>query len=145
MAIALLLLACGGRDAAPLVATLDALSLPATWQVARTDVKAQGGPGGCVELLEPDCPRVTRYYLVSGELTDVLEQAQVALEGQGFDDVKVIDPDCDSTLSGPKCVLTAAMEGMAIQVNVHPPGEDVDQLGLSRPDSAMVRITLSRH
>lgn len=144
IAIALLVLACGGRDPAPYVETLDGLDLPSTWQVAQTTVQSQGGQDGCVEALNARCPTVTRYFLVSGELTNVLEQAQIALAGQGFANIEVVDPECDSTLSGPKCVLTAAKEGMSIQVNIYPPGEDVDQLGLSKPDLATVRITLSR-
>jgi hypothetical protein len=145
IAIALLVLGCGGRDPAPYVATLDGLDLPSNWGVAQTTVQSQGGANGCIEALNARCPTVVRYFVVAGELTDVLSEAEDAVGAAGFGSIDVRHPACDSTLSGPRCSFDGAKEGMAIQVNVYPPGEDVEGLGLARPGLAMVRMTLNRH
>jgi len=141
----LLLGACAGRDPAPFVAELDGLALPSTWQVAQTDVRSQGGDSGCIELINPDCPRITRYYLVSGELRDILEEARQALVSHGFVNSEVVYPNCDSALSGSKCFFNAAKTGMEVSVNLYAPGEVVDHLGMPTSDMATVRITINRH
>jgi len=145
VALAVLLMGCGAQDPAPYLATLDGLSLPPSWEVASTEVESQDGSNGCIEAVNLHCPSVTRYLLVSGELTDVLDQVKAALGEGSFRDIEVHSPACDSTLSGPRCSMTGTKEGMVIQVNIYPPGEDVDQLGLSRLDLAMVRLILSRN
>lgn len=141
---ALLVLGCGGRDPAPYVATLDGLSLPSNWEIAETTIQSQGGQDGCIEALNARCPTVVRYFVVSGELADVLSEAEDAVSAAGFESIDVRHPACDSTLSGPRCAFDGGKEGMAIQVNVYPPGNDVDGLGLARPGLATVRMTLSR-
>ena len=144
-AIALLVLGCGGRDPSPYVATLDSLTLPQAWQVAQTSVKAQGAANGCVELINGQCPSVTRYFLVARQPTDALQDAKAAIAAQGFGDVEVTHPACDVVSSGPPCYLTARTGDIAIEVNVYRPGEDVDQLGLSKPDETIVRMIVHRH
>ncbi len=144
-ALAFLVLGCGGRDPSPYVAALDALSLPGTWQVAQTTVKAQGASDGCVELINGQCPSVTRYFLVAGEPSEALQAANVAVAAQGFGDVQVTHPACDVESSGPPCYLTATSGDMEIDVNVYRPGDDVDRLGLSKPDETIVRMIVHRH
>ena len=143
--IALVLVGCGGRDPAPYLATLDNLTLPSTWQVAQTTVNAQGASNGCVELVNGQCPSVTRYFLVAGEPSEALRDANAAVAAQGFGDMEVTHPACDVVSSGPPCYLTATNGDMAIDVNVYRPGDDVDQLGLSKPNETIVRMIVHRH
>jgi hypothetical protein len=143
--LALVVVGCGGRDLAPYQAAIDELGLPPTWHIAQTTTKSQGGQSGCVELINGTCPSVTRYYVVVGALADVLQTANIAVAAEGFGGIEVTHPACDVVSSGPPCYLTGTKGELAIDVNVYRPGDDVDQLGLSRPDAAIVRIIVHRH
>jgi hypothetical protein len=139
--LAVLLLACGG-DPAAMQSAIDQLSLPGNWQVAKTMVK--GGSSPCVALDDPYCPSATRYYNVSGPLPDALAQTVTAVTAEGFTQVDLLSPHCDANTNGAVCSLTATRDQLKIEVNVWPPGQDVDSQGVSQPGQATVRIKIRR-
>ena len=94
LAFALLVAACAG-DVDPYRAAVEALPFPAAWQVTKTITRGNGGETGCVQLADPMCPSVTRYYSVPGALPDLYQQARAALVQGGFGDVRDNAPNCD--------------------------------------------------
>src|SRR6185369_6594510 len=106
----------------------------------------QGGADGCFEVINGNCPSITRYYVTSGPLPDLMKLANDAAAANGFDDIVISDPVCDSATStiAPACFMTAKKSDMALEVTVYRPGVDVDGLGISVPDHATVRMIL-RH
>ncbi|MBI3751573.1 MAG: hypothetical protein HY263_07960 [Chloroflexi bacterium] len=133
----LLLAACGG-DPKPYQAAIDSLSMPASWQVARTVVK--GGSSPCVSLADAYCPSAWRYYLPTGALPDLFQDARKAVVDAGFTDLFEGHPNCDLKSNGAVCVITATRGDVRLEINLYPPGEDVDSLGLSLPDRPTIRI-----
>jgi hypothetical protein len=132
VAAALLVVACS--DTRPYVAAVDALPLPATWEVVKTDVGL--GISFCV-----NCPHVSRYYLASGDMPAVLKQIEQAIREAGYTDVQTSDPACDRNGNGALCSITARNGRFLLIAAVYRPGDDVDHLGLSRAGIPMVRIT----
>ena len=132
-----LLLGCG-RDPMPYRAAIDTLSLPATWQVAKTVDK--GGSSPCVSLGDAYCPSAWRYYVPAGALPDLFQEAKKAAVDAGFTDLFEGHPNCDLNTNGAVCVITATKGDIRLEINLYPPGKDVDSLGLSLPDRPTVRI-----
>jgi hypothetical protein len=132
VAATLIVVACS--DARPYVAAVDALSLPATWEVVKTDVAS--GMGFCA-----NCPHVTRYYLAPGEMPALLVQIEQVIRQAGYTDVRASDPAFDRNGNGALCTVTSRNERFLLIAGVYRPGDDVDHLGLSRADIPMVRIT----
>ena len=145
--VSLVVFGCGGHDPAPYLAAVDDLRFPPTWRIAHTTVMSQGGPNGCIELVDGHCPTITRYFLVDGSLSDSLDETQTAVASQGFVDIKVGAPSCDAAASSvaPSCSLTAAKDDMALQITLYRPGTDVDGLGISTTDRGTVRLILHRN
>jgi hypothetical protein len=137
--LAVLVGGCGG-DPAPLQAEIDGLDLPATWQVAKTVV--QSGASGCVTFDNPYCPSVTRYFVVSGDLPDVFQQAKGAIVKEGFGKLEEAFPHCDLNTDGPPCSMNATKGALRMEVDLYRPGKDVDSLGVSTADHATVRIVV---
>jgi hypothetical protein len=139
--IVLTLLASGcGGDATPFQAAIDDLPLPSSWQVANTAVK--GGSNGCIQIANPYCPSVTRYYTVSGKLPDMFQEAKSAIVAAGFGHVEELFPNCDLNTNGALCSINATKGDLRMEVNLYPPGDDVDSLGISVTDQPTVRITV---
>lgn len=134
LAVLLGLFVAGCADARPYVEAVDALSLPATWEVVKTDIGS--GMGFCAT-----CPHVSRYYLAPGEMPDVLGEIERAVREAGYRDVQTSDPECDRNGNGSLCSVTARNDRVLIIAGVYRPGDDVDHLGLSKADTPMVRIT----
>lgn len=137
-------LGCGGRDIAPYPTTITDLALPSTWQVVKTIVQTQGGQPSCVELIDGNCPAITKYYVVDGKLSSLLSDVQDAASRHGFADIRVNSPDCATATSSvaAACFMTASKGEMALEVTVYRPGQDVDGLGISVADLATVRLIL---
>ena len=135
--LAVLIGGCGA-DPAPLQAAVDGLPLPPSWQVAKTVV--EGGSSGCVTIANPNCPSVFRYYAVSGDLPDLFQQARTALVAEGYEGLEELSPNCDRNTDSSPCGLSATKGHIKIAVDLFRPGRDVDSLGISVPDHAIVRI-----
>ena len=60
--LALVVAGCGG-DPVPQQAAMDGLTVPSSWQAAKTISSA-----GCLKIANPDCPSVIRYFLVPEDL-----------------------------------------------------------------------------
>jgi hypothetical protein len=129
---------CSG-DARPLQSAMDSIVFPPSWETARTVVKS--GESGCpIAIADPYCPSVTRYFVVDGDLPSLLEAAKGAIVAQGFGDVQELTPTCDRETTGALCSLDAAKGDIQIEIDLYPPGKDVDALGLAVSDHATVRI-----
>jgi hypothetical protein len=137
VALALLASGCGG-DPAPFQAAVDGLSLPSTWQITKTVV--EGGPTGCLAIDNPNCPSVFRYYSVRGDLPDLFQQAETAIVAEGYGELQELFPSCDLNTDSSPCGLTATKDDIKIAVDLYRPGRDVDSLGISVPDRAIVRM-----
>jgi hypothetical protein len=136
---AMLVARCGG-DPGPFQETIDALSLPQTWETAKTTVK--GGALGCIAIDDFYCPSVRRYYLAAGTPPGVFQDARRAILALGFGDLFESAPECDRNTNGAICLLSARLGKVRIEVNIYPPGQDLDSLGISDPARPGVRITV---
>jgi hypothetical protein len=137
--LVLLVSGCGG-DPAPFQSAVDGLAFPSTWEVAKTVVK--GGSSGCMAVANPYCPSVTRYFTVTGDLPDLFQSAKRAIVADGFGNLEESFPTCDLDTNGAPCSITATKGDLRIEVNLYRPGDDVDSLGISKPDHATVRIVV---
>lgn len=140
-AVAIVVLGCGGPTAQQFEATLDALDLPA-WQLTHTTVASPDGPDPCVRVVNPYCPSIRRYYAADADPAQNLRAVKDAVVAAGFAIEEELHPECDQLSSGPVCSLAAVKDGARLEVNVHPPGEDVDHLGIAVDDLSIVRITV---
>ncbi len=140
LAFALLVAACAG-DVDPYRAAVEALPFPAAWQVTKTITRGNGGETGCVQLADPMCPSVTRYYSVTGALPDLYQQARTALVQSGFGKIEDHWPSCDAlTYRGPLCSLLTTKGDVLIQIALYPSDENVDGLRDRHSGQATVRI-----
>ena len=140
LAFALIVAACAG-DVDPYRSAVEALPLPSAWQVMKTIARGNGGETGCVQLADPMCPSVTRYYSVPGALPDLYQQARTALVQTGLGDIEDHWPSCDAlTYRGPLCSLLATHGDVRIQIALYPSDENVDGLGIATPGQPTVRI-----
>lgn len=138
-AMTLLVGGCGGGSA-PLQAAVDELTLPSTWEVAKTVV--QGGSSGCIAIANPNCPSVTRYFVVTGDLPDLFQEARTAVVAGGFSGLEELSPECDRDTSGAPCGINATKGDIRIQIDLYRPGQDVDSLGVAIPEHPTVRVIL---
>ena len=88
-----------------------------------------------------NCPHVDRYYVASGELPDLLDDARRATAAAGYADVIVSDAECDRNGNGALCSITARSPDILLLINVYAPGDDVDHLGVSRANQATLRFS----
>jgi hypothetical protein len=132
-AIVLAMGIAGCADAVPYRTSLDELPLPLTWELVNE--RTETARGFCF-----NCPSVARYYVASGELPDLLHDAERAVRAAGYPDVFVSDDKCDRNSNGALCSITARNAGILLLVALYPPGDDVDHLGVSRSDKATIRL-----
>ena len=115
--------------------------MPSAWQVVKTITRGNGGETGCVQLADPMCPSVTRYYIVPGALPDLYQQARTALVQSGFGEIEDHSPNCDAlTYGGPLCSLLTTKDDVLIQISLYPSDQNVDGLGIATPGQPTVRI-----
>ena len=134
--LALVMAGCGG-DPVPQQAAIDSLTVPSSWQAAKTISSA-----GCLKIANPDCPSVIRYFLVPEDLPAAFQEAKAAIVAAGFGDVSALFPNCDLNTNGSPCMLLGTQGDLGIQVDLFRPGKDVDSLGVSAADRATVRIII---
>ena len=136
--VAVFVLGCGGPDAAHYEAVLDELSIPASWELARTVVNAPGGLEDCVPGFGP-CPSVFRYYLVAGDPIDAYPEAKQMVVAAGFS----IDPEYYPQCEGggmPACAFVAVRDSDALTVGLFDPGRDPEALGIAKEGFSLIRI-----
>jgi hypothetical protein len=127
----------GCRDTKPYTEALDSLALPASWEVVKT--LTQPSTDVCV-----NCPQVLRYYVATGELTDLLEELKAAVTNAGFASLQIGSPTCElNDNTGLACTVTATKNDIRLLGIVYRPGSDVDSLGLSQPGKSTLRITVT--
>jgi len=82
------------------IAVVDELAVPASWELAHTEIKAPG-LDACVPIFG-NCPSVTRYYLLDADPGEVVAAAKEIVRASGFTvDVRVAPRDwCDPGLLG---------------------------------------------
>jgi hypothetical protein len=137
-AVAVVLLAAtatGCADVQPYVAALDALPLPSSFEAVKTVTEV--GIDICAT-----CRQAHRYYVASGELTDLLDVLKQAIAQAGYTSLQVGAPTCDlNDNTGLACTVGAKKDGIHLLANVYRSGSDVDSLGLSQPGKSTIRIT----
>jgi hypothetical protein len=139
--VAVLVLACGGPDAARYAATLDEIAVSEDWEAARTIVHAPGGDIDCTPTPFSDCPYVVRFYIVDGTQVDTYQELLAAVTLSGFTLQREFDPECDGQTD--PCGFTALREADQIFVAVYPPGRD-DGTGVARADRVTARVTVGK-
>ena len=144
MALALAVAGCAGPDVSPYVVAVDGLVLPTTWQVTKTVSRGTGGNAGCVQLADPMCPSVTRYYSAPGPLPDLYQDARSDVLAAGFGDLVDSHPECDLETNAARCSMAATHGEVRIEIYLFPDGQDVDAFGVSVPGQATVRV-IARH
>ncbi len=132
------------HDPQSYVEAVDGLGLPSTWTVRSTEVMSQGGTPGCIEAIDLQCPRVTRYLEAPGILRDLLEQARTAVVSGGYADVKERHPECATPTSGPTCGLSATKPGFVLYLDIYPSGSNVDGIAGLGGTVPTVRIIATR-
>lgn len=138
MGAVILLLACGGPDAAHYTAVLEEVRVPEGWTDAATVVHGPGGDVDCQPTPFSECPYVVRFYTTGTTPSDAYRAALSAVAETGFDLEREFNPECD----GPSlaCALTAIRDADRLSVNVYQPGKD-DGTGVARPEQVTVRVT----
>ncbi len=140
--VAVLVVACSGPNAAHYEAVLDELSIPSTWELADTTVRAPGGEIDCAPFLTSYCPSVARYYLVdAGAAIDAYGKAKQLLIEAGFEIQNEFLPKCDTSTSGAACTVVAALDSDVVELAVYNPGEDTEGLGIAQKGRSIVRVT----
>jgi hypothetical protein len=134
---------CGGPDASHYQAVLDELAVPAGWELAHEAVKAPGGSDPCASLL-PECPSVTRYYLVPGSPVDAYPGAKRMVTDAGFKIDLDTGPACDAPPGSSACALAGARDDDLIRVSIYKPGSDIQGLATKPPDRTIVLVTATR-
>jgi hypothetical protein len=143
IAFAALILA-PGPSAADYEAALDELAIPADWELAHTTVEATGTLGGCMRLMNLNCPSVTRYYLVDGEATATYDALTESLTSAGFEIDQEFGPQCDLPPSGPLCSVLVSRRDVSVHANVNRPDSGDDGLGFREQDRLIVRLLARR-
>jgi hypothetical protein len=131
--------ACGPPPVSHYETLQDGLSIPSNWERTTERVQRPGSSMTCATIL-PGCPRVTRYYVVSGTPTDVFPQAKQVLVTAGF--TIATEYPCAAPSQTPACSMSSTRDGDALDVNVYNPGDDPDVVG-APGDRVLVRITAS--
>lgn len=137
--VAILLVGCGGPDAAHYEAVLDELPIPAAWELVQTTVRAPGGEIDCARIFS-SCPSVARYYLVAGNPIDAYPDAKQMLAAAGFTLDLDTGPKCDLPPTGPACVLQGRRDSDVVRVAINNPGDDADGLGIAEKDRSIVNV-----
>jgi hypothetical protein len=134
LAVAILVAGCGA-GASHYAAVLDSIQFPAGWQLVHTASK--DGIAECT--IAPNCPYVTRWYLVEGQPIDALASAKQAVTTAGFTIDHVSGPKCDFA-GGPACLFEAYKDQDALQITLENPGDDEDGLGLAQQGKTLIRV-----
>jgi hypothetical protein len=149
--LASLIAGCGGPDVSHYQSLLEKLAIPADWQLVHTTVQRPGGSDHRVDpsrsaddidcsRLAVSCPTVIRSYLVPGTPTELLPVAQKLLTDAGYSIDQVIQPKCEGTPSGPACSVMSIEGTDRLSINLYNPGEDIQGLGVARPDRSIVIV-----
>lgn len=137
--IAVLVMGCGGPNAAYYESLLDDLAIPPTWELVHTTVQEPGGLNDCAPVFQ-GCPSVTRYYLVAGKPVDAYPEAKQVLATAGFSLDLDSGPECDLPPNGPACDLFGVRDSDHVRIAINNPGDDIDSLGIARDDRSIVQV-----
>src|SRR5690349_9350259 len=141
---AILIAGCASTDARPFVAAVDKIAIPINWAASKLVSRGSGGTTDCVRVADALCPSATRYYIASGALPDVYQQARVAVIAAGFANVQDVAPSCDVVSNGPRCSFSATEGDVQLEVAVFGEGADPDGVGVGFPGEPTVRFTARR-
>jgi hypothetical protein len=141
--LAVLVVGCGRPDLSHYQAVLDELVVPAGWEQAREAIKAPDGPDPCASLL-PECPSVTRYYLVLGTAVDAYPSVKQMVTDAGFGLDLDTGPACDLPPGSNACALAGTRGDDKIRVTIYKPGSDVTELGTTPADRTIVVVGATR-
>lgn len=147
VALAACLVACGSgaAGAQQFEAVLDELEPPETWELAHTEVLAEDAVRGCIRLANPNCPSVTRYYLVAPLPADAYQEALELTTSAGFAIEAETRPACDAPPTGPVCGFVASRDDAQVAVSILRRGVDAANLGIAEPDRSIVLVTARRN
>ena len=118
---------------------LDALSVPASWELAHTDVRTPDSETGCSTFMG-NCPRVSRTYLVPGDPVDIYPVAKRLLTGAAFAIGLDTGPECDTPPSASACAIHGDLGEDTISVSIFNPGEDPTGLGIADEGRSIVLV-----
>ena len=148
--IAVLLVAASGTpNASHKTAVLDALTIPAGWQLIHTTVME---PGGKDDRIDTDrsrddiacgiesSPTVARYYLVGGRPGDVYPAARRLITDARLNIEQETGPRCDLLPDSPACVLLADAGSDHLLVGLWNPGDYSSGIGRVDPSRTLVRL-----
>lgn len=118
--------ACAKPSADELDGRLDQLPMPASWEpLGGRLLDAGSGEGQCSALLDPQCPRVHRWYSAPDPRLEVLAQVMELVEEAGFGierEPSVCDPEGERM-----CAFTASDGTAALQVLIGTPGAETPE------------------
>jgi hypothetical protein len=140
MVVAAVVVGCG-PGAAHYATVLDELAFPTAWELARTQVRDEGGEVNCSHVVSPGCPAVVRFYLVDARASDIYAEAKQVVTTAGYSINDEFYPACDAPPSGPACTFYALKDADQITVDVYNAGGGGDDgLGFARQDRSTVRV-----
>jgi hypothetical protein len=134
---------CADRPpAAHFRAVLDELRAPAGWELAAEIVREPDSQANnCEFIVNPDCPSVHRYYLVSGMPIEAYAPGRQMLVDARFEIRDEFRPECDGGETGSvACRIEAGRGDDAVTIRVFDPGRDVNELGIARDDRFIVAV-----
>jgi hypothetical protein len=145
--LAACIVACGSGAAGAqrFEAVLDELEPPATWDLAHTEVLAEDAVRGCIRLANPNCPSVTRYYLVTPQPGDAYGEVLELVTAAGFTIEAETRPACDPPPPGPVCRFVASRDDAILAVSIFRRGVDAANLGIAEADRSIVLVTARRN
>ncbi len=131
-----------GPGADHFLAVIEALSIPASWEVAETSTRGPGEANSCSPSYSTGCPGATRIYLAEGDRLAVRHQAEEMVTAAGFTfDNPRGDADCSSgTAGGRPCAFFAERDGDRLYLRVYDTPTDA---GLNGGNSALRAVVIT--
>jgi hypothetical protein len=138
-----ILVGCKGADPAHYSTVLDSLKVPSGWQLVRTYVKApSGGDLACTPVATPDCPSVSRYYLVTNSpVAQLYASSKDIVTTAGFAIDRELFASCNAPAGLAACGATAKQGADWVDIGVYRPGDSAGDVVPGRDGAAIVVIT----
>lgn len=144
LASAVAILGCNtGPNIDHYVGVLDALAIPADWELVETQRRGPGEAFDCDPLITSTCPGADRWYALSGDVLPAVEKGSGMLEAAGYTVEPPSPPECDAPPSGSACTVRATRGADRVSLSIFPPGRST---GLDSPPEAdvIIKVTAQR-
>ena len=133
-----------GRPLEPILATADAIPIPATWERLGETRRDDRGPMGC-DIMAFECPNVTRHYAVTDEgplAAPIGDRLRTSLVAAGLETTGGFPDPCPRRQLGDGCYFTMRRGSVMVRISILAPAEISTSSG-GLPGRVSVAITVS--